>query len=267
MKDLLEAGVHFGHKSSSWDPRMKRYIFMKRKGVHIIDLQKTLSLAEEAHNYIKNEVANGKRVLFVGTKKQARQSIEENALASSQYYISQRWIGGLLTNFKTVRQSLAKLKQLDTLLNNPEESARYSKKMLINKTKERDKLLVTFGGIREMKKLPDILFVVDAFHEAIAIAEARRMGIPVVALVDTNSNPDIVDVVIPGNDDAIRSISLFIGYIASAVNEGRAMLPDSGTDADGNAEVTAETGRTLDPDREIDMVEVFSKVDLDLEKR
>jgi small subunit ribosomal protein S2 len=228
MKDLLEAGVHFGHKSASWNPRMKKFIFMKRKGVHIIDLQKTLAMAEEAYTYVKNEVANGKRILFVGTKKQARQAIEEAAVRCGQYFISTRWIGGLLTNFKTVKGSLAKLKYYETIATNDEEKAKYKKKQLGKFEKERVKLMSTLGGIREMKKLPDILFVVDAFHEAIGIAEARKSGIPVVGLVDTNSNPDTVDVVIPGNDDAIRSITLFVNYIAEAVIEGRAMLPEGG---------------------------------------
>lgn len=226
MKDLLEAGVHFGHKSASWNPLMRKYIFMKRKGVHIIDLQKTLSLAEEAYTYVKNEVANGKRVLFVGTKKQARQTVEENATRCGQFYVSKRWIGGLLTNFKTVRLSLNKLKNIEAVLASPEESAKHTKKELIQLTKEKDKMTSVFGGFREMKKLPDLLFVVDAYHEHIAIDEARKMGIPIVALVDTNSNPDLIDVVIPGNDDAIRAISLFVTYIGDAVIEGRAMLPE-----------------------------------------
>lgn len=239
MKDLLEAGVHFGHKSASWNPRMRKFIFMKRKGVHIIDLQQTLSRAEDAYTYVKNEVANGKRVMFVGTKKQARQAIEEAATRCGQFFISSRWIGGLLTNFKTVKGSIAKLKYLEGLGANEEEKVKYTKKQLGKFEKEAIKLKTVLGGIAEMKKLPDLLFVVDAFHEAIAIAEARKMGIPVVALVDTNSNPDTVDVVIPGNDDAIRSITLFVNYIGEAVAEGRAMLPDAAeapsVDAEGNA--------------------------------
>ncbi len=235
MKDLLEAGVHFGHKSASWNPLMRKYIFMKRKGVHIIDLQKTLALAEEAYTYVKNEVANGKRVLFVGTKKQARQTVEENATRSGQFFVSKRWIGGLLTNFKTVRLTLNKLKSIEAILASPEESAKHTKKELIQLTKEKDKMTGVFGGFREMKKLPDLLFVVDAFHEHIAIDEARKMGIPIVALVDTNSNPELIDVVIPGNDDAIRAISLFVTYIGDAVIEGRAMLPEDVLAAEAQA--------------------------------
>ena len=225
MKDLLEAGVHFGHNSSNWDPKMKKFIFMKRKGVHIIDLQKTLTLAEQAHNYVKNVIANGGKILFVGTKKQAKQSVKEAAIECDQYYITQRWIGGLLTNFKTIQSSLKRLNALEKILSDKNILAEYSKKQisLINKNKER--LEGLFGGIKKMTALPALIFVVDAKHENIAIGEANKAGIPVAALVDTNSNPDNIDVVIPGNDDAIRAISLFIDYMADAVKQGLALLP------------------------------------------
>jgi small subunit ribosomal protein S2 len=226
MKDLLEAGVHFGHKSASWNPHMKKYIFMKRKGVHIIDLQKTLRLVEEAYRYVKNVVANGGSVLFVGTKKQAKACVKEHAARCGQYSIAKRWIGGLLTNFDTVKKSCNKLIELTKLLEDPNESSAYSKKELILFTKKRDKLENTFGGVKTMKKLPQLLFVVDAGVEEIAILEAKKMHIPIVSLVDTNSNPENIDVVIPGNDDAIRAINLFVSYIAEAVIEGKEMRPD-----------------------------------------
>lgn len=226
MKSLLEAGVHFGHKSANWNPRMKKYIFMKRKGVHIIDLQQTLSLVEEAYSHIRNMVANGGNVLFVGTKKQAKASIQEHAIRCQMPYVSNRWIGGLLTNFKTVKQSISKLKKLEALLANEEEKASYTKKELIGFTKKLEKLEKTFGGIKDMKKLPDVIFLVDSEYENIAVQEAKKMHIPVVALVDTNANPDLVDVVIPGNDDAIRAVNLFVSFIGDGVIEGLSMRPD-----------------------------------------
>jgi len=239
MKDLLEAGVHFGHKSANWDPRMKKYIFMKRKGVHIIDLQKTLSLVEEAYQYVKNVAANGGSILFVGTKKQAKQSIIDNAQRCGEHYVGNRWIGGLLTNFKTVRKSIDKMLELEKTIQEQEklksdisnstapgqESTvkKHSKKQIGIFTKQLAKLEATFGGLKKMKNLPDIIFTVDSSHEEIAISEAKMIHIPVVALVDTNSNPENVDVIIPGNDDAIRAINLFIAYIADAVIEGKAI--------------------------------------------
>ena len=227
MKDLLEAGVHFGHKSSNWDPRMRKYIFMKRKGVHIIDLQETIILVEQAYNYVKNMVANGGQVLFVGTKKQAKQSVQEAATACGQYYISKRWVGGLLTNFKTAKNSIQKLNEMEAILSNDIKKGEFSKKQLVYLNKEKVKLENIFGGVKKMDKLPALLFVVDVYYEQIAVREANKMGIPVVALVDTNSNPEPVDVVIPGNDDAIRAISLFTNHIAEAVKEGLAISSNS----------------------------------------
>ena len=224
MIDLLEAGVHFGHKSSNWDPKMKKYIFMKRKGVHIIDLQATLHLVEQAFNYVKNMIANGGKILFVGTKKQAKQSIQEAAIESKQYYINQRWIGGLLTNFKTAMNSINKLNELEKLLNDKVKREHFSKKELIQIEKKKVKLENLFGGVKTMTALPDLLFIIDSYHEHIAVKEANKMGIPIVALVDTNSNPELIDVVIPGNDDAIRAINLFTGYMAGAVKEGQSLL-------------------------------------------
>ena len=201
---------------------------MKRKGVHIIDLQKTLSYVEDAYNYVKNVVTNGGEVLFVGTKRQASRSIKEAALECGQFYVCQRWIGGLLTNFQTVQGSLKRMNSLDEILADEGKRAHYSKKALTKMKKEKVKLEFIFEGVKNMKKIPDLLFIVDAGHEHVAVKEANRIGIPIVALVDTNSDPDPIDVVIPGNDDAIRAINLFAGYMAHAVQEGQAMLNHTG---------------------------------------
>ena len=240
MKDLLEAGVHFGHKSSSWDPKMKKYIFMKRKGVHIIDLQKTLSFAEKAHNQIKNIVANGGKVLFVGTKKQARQAVINCAKECKQYYVSQRWIGGLLTNFKTVRNSVEKLIEIEQILDDEIKKSKYNKKQLIKMEKEKTKLENVFGGVKEMTEIPQLIFAVDSHHEKIAVREAKKMGITIAALVDTNANPELIDIVIPGNDDAIRAISLFLDYICDAVKKGMGI----GVDLEKNLTDKVDQGQT-----------------------
>lgn len=220
MKELLEAGVHFGHKSVGWNPNMKKYIFMKKKGVHVIDLQKTLVCLEQTYNYVKNVVASGGDVLFVGTKKQAKAVVKEAAKACGQHYITQRWVGGLLTNFEQIRRSIKKIEEYEAILEDGVQSKEYSKKELIQIEKKALRLKNTFEGIRGMTRLPDLVFVVDALQEGVALMEAKCMKILTAGVVDTNSDPSLVDQVIPGNDDAVRSLTLLVGHIAHAVIEG-----------------------------------------------
>jgi small subunit ribosomal protein S2 len=225
MKELLEAGVHFGHQTKRWNPKMKEYIFGERNGIYIVDLQKTLKLFKDAMRFVAEQAATGKTVLFVGTKRQAQEAIAEEATRCQQYYVNQRWLGGLLTNMTTVQKSIKRLKELDSLANESGWEGR-AKKEIGRLERERKHLQQNLSGIREMNGLPDILFVVDSNKEAIAVKEARKLGIPVVAVVDTNCDPDEVDYVIPGNDDALRAIRLFTNKIADAVIEGRALASE-----------------------------------------
>jgi small subunit ribosomal protein S2 len=220
MKQLLEAGVHFGHQTRRWNPKMKEYIFTERNGIYIIDLQKTVKCIDDAYDFIKNVSAEGGSVLFVGTKKQAQEAIESEAKRSGQYYVNQRWLGGMLTNYKTIKKRI----ELLAKLNKMEEDGTFNvlpKKEVIKLRAKKDKLENYLGGIKEMPKIPTIMFVVDPKKEKIAIQEARTLGIPVVAIVDTNCDPDEVDFVIPGNDDAIRAVKLIAGRMADAIIEGR----------------------------------------------
>jgi len=220
MKQLLEAGVHFGHQTRRWNPKMAEYIFTERNGIYIIDLQKTVKKVEEAYNFIREVAANGDDILFVGTKKQAQDSIKEEALRVGMYYVNARWLGGMLTNFKTIKKRIDRLSQLNQM----EENGTFDllpKKEVSNLLAEREKLEKYLGGIKEMKKLPGALFIVDPRKEKIAIAEAKKLGIPVVAIVDTNCDPEEVDYVIPGNDDAIRAVKLIAAAMANAIIEGR----------------------------------------------
>jgi len=225
MKELLEAGVHFGHQTKRWNPKMKEYIFGERNGIYIIDLQKTLKLFKEAMQFVGDMARQGKNVLFVGTKRQAQEAIAEEATRCGQYYVNQRWLGGLLTNYQTVQRSIKRLKELDAMAESGEWGNR-TKKEIIRLERERKHLQQNLAGIKDMPGLPDLLFVIDSNKEAIAVAEARRLGIPVVAVVDTNCDPDLVDWVIPGNDDALRAIRLFTNKIADAVIEGRALATE-----------------------------------------
>jgi small subunit ribosomal protein S2 len=218
MKSLLESGVHFGHQVKRWDPRMKKYIFAERNGIHIIDLQKTIQAIKDAYEAVRKIVASGKTVLFVGTKKQAQQAIQKEAERCGVFYINNRWLGGMLTNFVTIKKSLLRLKKLEKMeVDGTFENL--TKKEIAALGKERSKLQKNLGGIKEMKELPGILFIIDTRKEAIAVAEAQRMGIPIVAVVDTNCNPEGIDYPIPGNDDAIRAITLFTQIVANAVEE------------------------------------------------
>ena len=218
MKELLEAGVHFGHQTKRWNPKMKKYIFGKRNGIYIIDLQKTLKLFKEASAFIADLAGQGKRILFVGTKRQAQDAILEEANRCGMFYVNNRWLGGTLTNFTTVRKSIERLKELEAVLNDTDKEL--SKKERAALDREREKLQKNLIGIREMDGLPDALFVIDPKKEYIAVKEAKKLGIPVVGIVDTNCDPEDIDYVIPGNDDAIRAIRLFTTKIADAVLEG-----------------------------------------------
>ena len=220
MKELLEAGVHFGHQTRRWNPKMKEYIFGERNGIHIVDLQKTLKMFRDAARYVSELTAQGRAVLFVGTKRQAQEAVAEEAKRCAMFYVNNRWLGGTLTNFATVQKSIKRLRELKAMKEDGRMSE-LSKKEAARLDRELKHLQANLEGIEAMTALPDALFVIDSSSEDIAVREARRMGIPVVAIVDTNCDPDLVDVVIPGNDDALRAIKLFTSKIADAVKEGR----------------------------------------------
>lgn len=225
MKELLEAGVHFGHQTKRWNPKMKEYIFGERNGIYIIDLQKTLKLFKDAMRFVGEMAAQGKNVMFVGTKRQAQEAIAEEATRCGMYYINNRWLGGLLTNFLTVKGSIKRLRELETMSTEGTWGSR-SKKEISRLERERKHLSQNLAGIKDMPGLPDLIFVVDSSKESIAVKEAKRLNIPVVGVVDTNCDPDEVDYVIPGNDDALRAIKLFTSKIADAVIEGRALATE-----------------------------------------
>jgi small subunit ribosomal protein S2 len=219
MKQLLEAGVHFGHQTRRWNPKMQKYIFTERNGIYIIDLQKTVRKVEEAYNYVREMAGEGKTLLFVGTKKQAQESVRDEAARCGGYYVNQRWLGGTLTNFSTIQKRIERLRTLERM----EEDGTFDvlpKKEVILLRKEKERLEKFLGGIKDMKRLPGALFIIDPRKERIAVAEARKLGIPIVAIVDTNCDPDEIDYVIPGNDDAIRAVKLLCTKMADAVIEG-----------------------------------------------
>ncbi len=220
MKQLLEAGVHFGHQTRRWNPKMKPYIFTERNGIYILDLQKTVKLADTAYNFVRDVAKDNGIILFVGTKKQAQEAVETEAKRCGMYFISNRWLGGLLTNFQTIKKRMDRLKYLDNFENTEEFKLR-PKKEIIKMMAEREKLEKNLGGIKNMPKMPSAIFIVDPKKEHLAIAEAKKLNIPVVAIVDTNCDPDEVDYVIPGNDDAIRAVKLIAAAMASAVIEGK----------------------------------------------
>ena len=216
MKNLLESGVHFGHQVKRWDPRMKKYIFAERNGIHIIDLQKTIAAIKDGYDEVRKITASGKSILFVGTKKQAQQAVQKEAERCGMFYVNNRWLGGMLTNFSTIKKSLQRLKKIEKMeIDGTFENL--TKKEVAALQKEKSKLEKNLGGIKEMKELPGAIFIIDTHKEQLAVAEARRMGIPIIAVVDTNCNPEGIDFPIPGNDDAIRAISLFTSIIANAV--------------------------------------------------
>ena len=238
MKQLLEAGVHFGHQTRRWNPKMAQYIFTERNGIYIIDLQKTVRKIDEAYMFVRDVALSGKSILFVGTKKQAQESIESEAKRCGMYYVNNRWLGGMLTNFRTIRTRIARLNEIDAMEQRGDFDV-LPKKEVIQLLGEREKLEKNLGGIRNMKELPGALFVVDPRKEHIAVTEARILGIPIVGIVDTNCDPDEIDYVIPGNDDAIRAVKLIAGKLADAVLEGRQGEQDNAAEAP--AEEAAET--------------------------
>ncbi|MBA2870832.1 small subunit ribosomal protein S2 [Anoxybacillus calidus] len=220
MKQLLEAGVHFGHQTRRWNPKMKKYIFTERNGIYIIDLQKTVKKVEEAYNFVKELAANGGKILFVGTKKQAQESVKEEAERSGMFYVNQRWLGGTLTNFETIQKRIKRLKDIEKMAEDGTFDV-LPKKEVVKLKKEQERLEKFLGGIKEMKQLPDALFVIDPRKERIAVAEARKLNIPIVGIVDTNCDPDEIDYVIPANDDAIRAVKLLTSKIADAILEAK----------------------------------------------
>jgi small subunit ribosomal protein S2 len=258
MKQLLEAGVHFGHQTPRWNPLMKPYIFGARNGIHIIDLQKTEKLFDSACDFIKNATANGGKVLMVGTKKQAQDAIEEESQKCSAFYVNHRWLGGTLTNFSTIRKSIDKLKWLEMIIDNNTIN-NYPKKEQISMKRHKMKLDRSLAGIKSMEKLPSVLFIVDPSREYIAVLEARRLNIPIVAIVDTNCNPKLIDYVIPGNDDAIRAIRLFTSKIADSILEGSSLFEEKlqGMAPEEKAEFTTtpEEKKRKKKDRSEDLTE------------
>jgi small subunit ribosomal protein S2 len=227
MKQLLEAGVHFGHQTSRWNPKMKPYIFGARNGIHIIDLQQTVTMFKELEFVVRNIAASGGHILFVGTKKQAQEAVKEEAERCGMFYVHNRWLGGTLTNFSTIRQSIERLRKIEEMENDPKIVEALTKKEMLGLKREKEKLEQSLGGIKSMRKLPDAIFVVDPKQEEIAVKEARKLGIPVIAVIDTNCDPDLVDYKVPGNDDAIRAIRLFCSAIADAMNEGKMLYEQS----------------------------------------
>ncbi len=248
MKQLLETGVHFGHQTKRWNPKMKPYIFGARKGIHIIDLQQTVKMFQIAHDFIVDEVAQGKTLLFVGTKRQAKDIIKEEAERCQMPYVIHRWLGGTLTNFQTIRKSIDRLKNLEAMFEDG-SIERFPKKEIIKKQRELDKLNRNLGGIKNMEDLPGVVFIVDPKNEEIAVKECLKLGIPTVAIVDTNCDPDLIDYVIPGNDDAIRAIKLFVSSIADACLQGMAKREERGEESE-EIENIEETTTAEDNEKE-----------------
>jgi small subunit ribosomal protein S2 len=259
MKELLEAGVHFGHQVKRWNPKMKKYIFGQRNGIYIIDLQKTVKMFEVAYNFVKDLASRGESVLFVGTKKQAQDVISEESQRSESFFVNQRWLGGMLTNYKTVKQGIEKLKKIEKM----NEDGTYellTKKEVAKYETERQRLNKNLSGVKEMSDLPSAVFIIDPKKESIAVAEARKLSIPIVALVDTNCDPDDIDYVIPGNDDAIRSIKLLTSKISDAVLEGKSILDKSkeeaaAAEAAEEAVAEGETGETEEKEEKEEVTE------------
>jgi small subunit ribosomal protein S2 len=224
MKSLLEAGVHFGHQTRRWNPKMKKYVFTERNGIHIIDLEKTLAFVEASYHFVQDISTRGGMILFIGTKKQAQEAIKENAERCEMPYVNQRWLGGTLTNFATIKERLKRLEMLEKM-EEQDSWAGETKKMILKLKREKQKLEISIGGLKKMTRVPDAIFVIDSRKEDIAVREARNLKIPIIAVVDTNADPDEVDYLIPGNDDAIRAVTLITKTIADAVVEGRAAHP------------------------------------------
>jgi small subunit ribosomal protein S2 len=241
MKELLEAGVHFGHQVRRWNPKMKEYIFGERNGIYIIDLQKTQKLFKDAVKFVTQAAVEGKSFMFVGTKRQAQDAVEEEAKRCNQYYVNQRWLGGLLTNFQTVQKSIQKMKDIEAMRTDGRFDA-LTKKERLEFDREHESLSKNLAGIRDMKVLPDVIFIIDSNKEEIAVHEANKLGIPVVAIVDTNCNPDGIDYIVPGNDDALRAVRLFAAKMADSILEGQQLLKEGGADEGDAEETPAGTG-------------------------
>jgi ribosomal protein S2, bacterial type len=229
MKQMLETGVHFGHQTRRWNPKMRPYIFGARNGVHIIDLQQTVKLYRVAHDKVVDTVAKGGKVVFIGTKRQAQEAVASEATKAGQYHVTNRWMGGTLTNFQTIQKSIDRMKKLEGMFEDGTIN-KYQKKEILSLQRELDKLCLVLGGIRDMERLPQLAFIIDPHREAIAVSECRKLGIPIVAVTDTNCDPDVIDYIIPGNDDAIRAIKLFVAHVAEACREGEAMRKDNVSD-------------------------------------
>ena len=242
MKQMLETGVHFGHQTRRWNPKMRPYIFGARNGIHIMDLQQTVKMFATAHDFIVNTVAKGGKVLFIGTKRQAQESVKAEAERAGMFYVTHRWMGGTLTNFQTIKKSIDRLKTLEQMFEDGSIS-RYTKKEAVGMNREVKKLNLALGGIKDMSDAPKAAFVIDPKREQIAIQECRKLGIPVVAVVDSNCDPDMVDYIIPGNDDAIRAIKLFATHMADACLEGAAMQKDYEANAKAEAKAAAEAAK------------------------
>lgn len=250
MKQLLEAGVHFGHQTKRWNPKMKKYIFTARNGIYIIDLQQTVKMFRTAYDFVRDMAAEGQTVLFVGTKKQAQEAVEEEARRANTPYVNVRWLGGMLTNFQTIRKSLDRLQKLADMTTDGTVE-KLPKKEVLKLAKEQAKLEKVLGGIKDLRRIPDAIFVVDPSREEIAVLEAKRLAIPIIAIVDTNCNPDLIDYVIPGNDDAIRAIKLFLGKIADAILEGKAAYEEkTASAADKEAETPEVTMALISTEEE-----------------
>ncbi len=234
MKQMLETGVHFGHQTRRWNPKMKPYIFGARNGIHIIDLQQTVKLYRTAHDKVADTVARGGKVVFIGTKRQAQEAIAAEATRAGQFYVANRWMGGTMTNFSTIQKSIDRMKKLEAMFADGSVN-RYQKKEILTLQRELDKLMLVLGGIKDMEHLPQLAFIIDPHREEIAVKECRTLGIPIVAVTDTNCDPDVIDYIIPGNDDAIRAIKLFVAHMADACLEGEAMRKDGGKDKNPEA--------------------------------
>lgn len=263
MKQLLEAGVHFGHQTRRWNPKMKPYIFGARNGIYIIDLQRTVRLFHTAYQFVQETAAAGETVLFVGTKQQARDTVQEEAQRCDMYFVNQRWLGGMLTNFKTIKQRVDRLKELDAMVEDGSIN-RFPKKEILNLQREQEKLEKNLGGIKNMTRLPGAVFVVDTQRERIAVAEANRLGIPVIAVVDTNCDPDMIDYPIPGNDDAIRAIRLIASKMADACLQGRQRYEEKQQayqDKDMGAMEEVPAGKMLSEEKGGPVVEILNPVE------
>lgn len=248
MKQMLETGVHFGHQTRRWNPKMRPFIFGARNGIHIIDLQQTVKLFRTAYDKVVDTVANGGKVLFIGTKRQAQEAVSTEASRAGQYNVTNRWMGGTLTNFTTIQKSIDRLKKLETMFADG-SIARYQKKEALNLQRELEKLNLTLGGIKDMERLPQLAFIIDPNREDIAVKECRKLGIPIVAVTDTNCDPDLIDFIIPGNDDAIRAIKLFVTAFSEACMEGEAMRKDGkGKDVEEELKKAAATPEAAAPE-------------------